>query len=230
MRAFVESRPTAVRSVLINANLPHPDWLTRALPAEKIRSAHQDELERCCGGVVHQGLVALGAPPRMLDLPEFLDRAPALVLALDGLTDPRNVGALLRSAEALGVGGVLMTNDRAPELTPGLVKAAAGAVEHLPLVRVVNLSRALVDAKRRGFWVVGLDAEGDVDLEDSARLPDPPLILVIGAEGRGLRPLVQRHCDRLVRISMVGRTESLNAAVAGAIAIHVLASRLRPPS
>jgi len=170
--------------------------------------------------------VALGRPPRFRDLDEILATKPEVLVVLDGLTDPRNVGAVMRSAEASGTGGVVMAKDRAPGLTPALVKAAAGAVEWLPIARVTNLARSLGHLRSGGFWVVGLDAAGDVDLADPGAVPGLPAALVLGAEGGGIRPLVRKACDRLVRIPMRGRTESFNVSVAAGIGLWEL-SRLR---
>ncbi len=227
VQAFVEARPGDVGSVLVESRNESPGWLSGLAPG-RIRAAERVELDRLAGGVAHQGLIAVGRPPPALEIAALWGQRPALVLAVDGVTDARNVGALLRSAEAFGAGAAILTHDRAPGLSPGLVKAAAGAVERLPLVRVVNLARILLEARQQGYWTLGLDADGDVDLRDSARLPDPPRILVVGSEGRGLRPLIRSRCDRLVRIGMPGLAESLNAAVAGGIALFALAGADRP--
>ncbi len=227
VQAFVETRPADVGTVLVEPRSEPPGWLSPLLQT-RIRTVERVELDRLAGGVAHQGIIAVGRPPPSLEIAALWVRRPALVLAVDGVTDARNVGALLRSAEAFGAGAAILTRDRAPGLSPGLVKAAAGAVERLPLARVVNLARVLLDARQQGYWTLGLDADGDVDLRDSERLPDPPRILVVGAEGRGLRPLIRSRCDRLVRIGMPGRAESLNAAVAGGIALFALAGPDRP--
>jgi 23S rRNA (guanosine2251-2'-O)-methyltransferase len=173
----------------------------------------------------HQGVVARVAPREYADLGDLLavpaGRAePALFLALDQVQDPGNVANLLRTAEALGVHGVLLPRHQAAGLTPHVVRAAAGALEHLPLARVGNLAQSLDVFKQAGCRVIGAVAEGSgaeapwrVDLRG-------PVTLVLGSEGRGLRPLVARHCDVLVRIPLPGRVGSLNVAAAGAALLY----------
>jgi 23S rRNA (guanosine2251-2'-O)-methyltransferase len=177
----------------------------------------------------HQGVALVVAPRRWADPDEILALAaqrgePPLVLALDSLEDPQNVGTLLRSAEAAGVHGALFPTRRQAPLTPAAVKASAGAVEHLRLAPVDDLPGALADLRARGVRVVG--ADGDAPL--TAREADlrGPLAIVVGSEGRGLGTAVRRRCDLLVRIPMLGRIESLNAAVAGSILLYeVVAQR-----
>lgn len=145
-------------------------------------------------------------------------RTPPLVVLLDELTDPQNVGSLIRSAEALGASGLILPKHRSAGVTPAVVKASAGAVFHLPIVRVVNLRQTIRRLKEKGLLALGLSPEGtnlifELDLTG-------PLALVVGSEGRGLREGVKRECDRLVRIPMKGEVDSLNAAVAGAIALY----------
>ena len=178
-------------------------------------------------GVVHQGVVATGDAPPALSLKELTPRDHPLLLALDQVTDPRNVGAILRTAEAAGISGVVVTRDSAPDLPPALVKTAAGAVEYLPMLRVANLARALDELGERGFWRIGLDGEGEVDVLAPDAIPGFPAVLVAGAEGRGLRPLVRRQLDRVATIPMVGRTESLNVSVACGIGVAALARAFR---
>ena len=144
------------------------------------------------------------------------------MLVLDEVTDPRNVGALLRSAEAAGVGAVVLARDRAPQLSPALVKAAAGAIEWLPLVRVVNITRSLEALQEAGYWTIGLAGEAESSLYEPGAVPGLPAALVVGSEGAGMRPLVRRACHRLVHIPMLGRTSSLNVSVAAAVALFEL--------
>jgi 23S rRNA (guanosine2251-2'-O)-methyltransferase len=150
--------------------------------------------------------------------------APApesILLALDELEDPRNVGALIRTAEAAGVDGVVILERRAAGITPAVVNASSGAVEHLAVSRETNLARWIGRAREAGYWTIGLDGGPDsLDLFD-ADLP-LPAVIVVGSEGRGLRRLTREHCDMLVRIPMYGRIESLNAAAAGSIALYQL--------
>ncbi len=180
------------------------------------------------GGGVHQGIVLQTAAAETLDLDSLirgcssLDESP-LLLALDGLTDPHNLGAIVRSAEALGAHGLVIPQRRSAGLTGSVAKVAAGALEHLPVARVVNLNRSLETLKKEGFRVIGLAEEGDetlseVDLEG-------PLVVVTGSEDKGLSLLTRRHCDHLVRIPLRGVTPSLNASVATAMMLYEVARR-----
>jgi len=169
-----------------------------------------------------QGVVAYIREFDYLDLESFLEalsseREP-VVLLLDELTDPQNVGSLIRSAEALGARGVILPRHRACGVTPTVVKASAGAVFHLPVVRVTNLRRAMERLREAGFRVWGLEARAEKALFEAEL--SGPLALVVGSEGRGLREGVRRACDGLLSIPLPGRVESLNAAVAGAIALY----------
>ena len=147
----------------------------------------------------------------------------SLVLALDQVNDPRNLGAILRTAAALGVEGVILPDRRSAELGGACAKAASGALDLVPLVEVVNLGRTLADLKQRGYWVVGLDAAGSAALE-TLDLP-PRIVLVLGSEGEGLRRLVAEQCDHLARLEIDPRMESLNVSVAAGIALYLLARR-----
>ncbi len=176
-------------------------------------------------GANHQG-VALEAEPYR-DTPfEDLIELPGTILVLDHLQDPQNVGTLFRAAEAAGVAGVVLPQDRAAEITPAVVNASAGAVEHLRIATVPNLARALESLKRGGRWVVGLDAgPGSSDIF-SAEIP-VPAVLVVGAEGSGIGANLRKHCDLLLALPMRGKVESLNAATAGAIALYEVMRRER---
>lgn len=178
--------------------------------------------ERLLPDAVHQGLYleadALAAPA--------VDKLPAqgVVLVLDQITDPHNVGAIFRSAAAFAVTAIVTTERHSPEATGALAKAASGALEHVPFVSVQNLARGLAALKAGGFTVVGLDSEGDGDL---AALPlHAPLALVLGAEGKGLRQLTKETCDHLARIDVPGAIKSLNVSNAAALALYVASRRL----
>jgi 23S rRNA (guanosine2251-2'-O)-methyltransferase len=149
---------------------------------------------------------------------------PAFLVALDGITDPGNLGAILRSAEGAGATGVVLPRHRAVHVTPAAAKAAAGAVEYLPMAVVGGLPAALTDLKKRGVWVVGLDAAGDQSVHDLT-LADEPVVLVVGSEGRGLSRLARERCDVLIHIPQHGRLASLNAGAAAAVACFEVARR-----
>jgi 23S rRNA (guanosine2251-2'-O)-methyltransferase len=172
----------------------------------------------------HQGVVARVSPYVYSTLEGILgqcakaERAPLLLL-LDLLQDPQNFGSLLRTAEAVGVDGVIIPERRAVGVTPAVVNASAGAVEHLAVARVTNLARNIDELKQQDFWVVGLEAAPEAQRYDQADLLGP-LALVVGSEGSGLRRLVREKCDFLVRLPMRGRVASLNASVAGSVALY----------
>lgn len=187
----------------------------------------RDEVDELAAGQVHQGVVAIAPSFPYADLRRVLSgisTGKRLIVALDGITDPHNVGSIARTAEAVGAAALVVPARRASGVTPTVEKAAAGALAHLPVVRVTNLVRALRQAKEAGFWVVGLDAEGDVDVTDSALL-DESVVVVVGSEGDGLAHLTRVECDALVRLPMRGRVASLNASVAAAVAMYEVARR-----
>jgi len=183
------------------------------------------ELDRLTGGAIHQG-VALRVRPYEYAHPEdFSKRLPAtqpLIVALDGVTDPRNLGAVIRSAAAFGATGVVVPTRRSAGVTAGAWKASAGALARLPVAQAVNLTRALEGYKKAGFFVAGLDAGGTTDVRDMS-IADGPMVLVVGSEGRGLSRVVANACDMLVSIPMVSGNESLNAGIAASIALYEIA-------
>jgi 23S rRNA (guanosine2251-2'-O)-methyltransferase len=194
----------------------------------------RNELDRLTEGAVHQGL-AIRVPAYEyadpLDLVQLAeDQAePPLIVALDSITDPRNLGAVVRSAGAFGVHGVVVPERRAAGMTASAWKTSAGAAARVPVARATNLTRQLKDYQAEGLMVAGLDADGTVDISD-LDLADGPLVLVIGSEGKGMSRLVAETCDVLVRIPTATTTESLNAGVAAGIALYEIARRRRPAS
>ncbi|OGO10247.1 MAG: 23S rRNA (guanosine(2251)-2'-O)-methyltransferase RlmB [Chloroflexi bacterium RBG_13_60_9] len=196
------------------------------LRVERVPPAALDKL-----GGNHQGVAVQAGEYPLAPIEEILTRSEsagpeALLLILDQIQDPQNMASLLRTAEAAGVDGVILPLRRAAGVTPAVVNASAGAVEHLAIAQA-NLAQAIEEIKRRGIWVAGLDADPAGESLLGADLTGP-LALVIGSEGEGLRPLVRKSCDRLVRLPMHGRIESLNAAAAGSIALYlVLQQRMK---
>ena len=185
-------------------------------------------LGQLTGGAVHQGIVLQTAAVETLDLQSLIEGCAGLgesplLLALDGLTDPHNLGAIIRSAEALGAHGVVLPQRRSAGLTGSVAKVAAGALEHLPVARVVNLNRSLEALKQAGYRVIGLAEEGDITLPDVDL--DGPLVIVTGSEKQGISLLTRRHCDQLVRVPLRGVTPSLNASVATAMCLYEVARR-----
>jgi len=171
---------------------------------------------------VHQGLLAEADPLSSPDLSEI--EPTGIVLVLDQITDPHNVGAILRTAAGFAVSAVVTTARHSPEATGVLAKSASGALEYVPISTVQNLSRALAELKQRGYLLVGLDSTGESDLSE---LPlRAPLALVLGAEGKGLRQLTRTTCDRLARLDLPGKIKSLNVSNAAALALYVATTRL----
>jgi len=193
----------------------------RGIPVERVPRADIDWHTR---GAHHQGVAAIAPELSISTLEEITFGPQSLVLALDELQDPQNFGAILRSAVALGTTAVLWPEHSSAPLSPATFRASAGAVEHATLCRVQSLPTALSELSARGLDIVGLDAHGDELLQD-AQL-DLPLVLVVGAEGKGLRKPVKQACSRLVRLPMkAGAVDSLNASVAVAIALYEVARR-----
>jgi 23S rRNA (guanosine2251-2'-O)-methyltransferase len=198
------------------------------VPVQELAAADFDRLAP--PGLPHQGVLLEAGPVPELTLEDLLpgpDEGGWLV-ALDGVEDPQNLGAILRVADAAGARGALLPERRAAPLSPAVARASAGALEHLPVARVGNLARALHLLKDRGFWVHGAAPEASLDLYEAPdRLFDRRLVLVVGAEGRGLRPGVRAAVDTLYRIPMQGRVASLNVATAAAVVLFEWARRAR---
>jgi len=177
---------------------------------------------------VHQGIALQTAAADSLSLSILIEACaempePSLLMAVDGLTDPHNLGAIMRSAEALGAHGMVLPQRRAAGLTGSVAKVAAGALDYLPVARVVNLNRSLESLKEAGYRVIGLAEEGQLTLSEADL--EGPLVVVTGSEDSGLSLLTRRHCDQLVRIPLRGMTPSLNASVATAIVVYEVARR-----
>ena len=192
------------------------------------------EMIRREGSSNPQGVTLEAGPLPQLDLEELVEKIgnvdqssrPRRLLALDGVEDPQNVGALIRVAEASGVDGLLLTNRRSPPLSPALARASAGAVEWLPVARIPNLARSIKLLKSNGFWVIGADPDASLSLFDAPdRLLGGPQLVLLGAEGRGLRPSIRALVDHALRIPMEGRVASLNVSAAGAVLLFELARR-----
>jgi 23S rRNA (guanosine2251-2'-O)-methyltransferase len=189
------------------------------IPVERLPRQRLDTL-----GEGHQGVALEVSGYPYSNLPDLLalvyeSREPAFLLILDALQDPQNLGTLLRTAEAVGVGGVLLPLRHTATVSPAVVSASSGASEHL-LIAQANLAQAIDSLKKAGVWVVGLEGDPTAQYPNHVRL-DGPLALVVGNEGQGMRSLVRDSCDLLLRLPMRGRIESLNAAVAGSVALYL---------
>ena len=180
-----------------------------------VRFEQRNALDRLAGSSAHQGVVALGAARKYADLDSVA--GAELVVVLDGVEDPHNLGAIIRTAHAAGAGAVVIPERRAASVTDVVAKAAAGALEHLPVVRVSNVNRTLEQLKEQEYWIYGLDERGteQYDRIDWAAKS----ALVLGGEGKGLHDQVRKHCDLLVRIPMAGKISSLNVSVAAGVVL-----------
>lgn len=179
-----------------------------------------DALDRKAKGQKHQGVIAEISQVEYSSLEEILSSNPKLLLLVDGVEDPRNLGAVLRTAEAAGVDGVLLPHRHTCGITPAAVKTSAGAAMHLKVCRIGNVAQTLALLKKEGFWTVGLDTNGEEGFSQLNR--DLPLVLVVGGEDRGLRRLVRQNCDFLIRLPILGNVSSLNLSVAAGIAIYAV--------
>jgi len=180
-----------------------------------VRFEPRSALDRLAGSPAHQGVVALGAAQKYADIEAAAETR--LVVVLDGVEDPHNLGAIIRTAHAAGAGSVIIPERRAASVTDVVAKAAAGALEHLPIARVTNINRALEELKERGFWIYGLDERGEQNYD--AVDYGSPTAFVLGGEGKGLHEQVRKHCDVLVRIPMAGKISSLNVSVAAGVVL-----------
>jgi 23S rRNA (guanosine2251-2'-O)-methyltransferase len=196
----------------------------------RVRQESKEQLTLLAQTAAHQGVVAMVKPQQSLSIEDLFEKptenpsAARLLLALDGVEDPQNLGALLRVADGAGVDGVVLTERRAAPLSPVAVKASAGASEHLRIARVVNLVRALEELKKQNIWVIGLDERGTADYDQFDLTGN--CVIVLGREGAGLHDLVRKTCDHLLRIPMAGGVSSLNVSAAGAVVLYE-ASRQR---
>lgn len=226
LEAFRAGRP--VRRLLLADNLREEPRLQelRRLAADRklsVEPADRHLLDDIAHSEAHQGVVAYVARRKYWDLEPMArealaERGDALLLMLDSLQDPQNLGTLSRSAEATGVGGIVLSSNRSPEITPSVVKASAGAAEHLRYARVANLAQATDTLKGLGFWIVGLAGEAETSYTDFDYRR--PLVLIVGAEGEGMHQLLRKKCDALVSLPMLGQVGSLNAAVAGSVLLY----------
>ncbi|MFO1012395.1 MAG: 23S rRNA (guanosine(2251)-2'-O)-methyltransferase RlmB [Caulobacteraceae bacterium] len=213
---------------------PHHLWVTperaKAL-TERFGNRLRGEIvdnqaiaQKLPAGAVHQGIALDIAAPPGVDVRDLAKSPHGVLLMLDQVTDPQNVGAILRSAAAFGVRGVIMQDRHAPALSGALAKAAAGAADAIPVCRATNLSRALETLADAGWRAVGLSGHADLDLDQA--LDGSPTVLVLGSEGEGIRRLVAEHCDVLAKIPMPGGFESLNVSAAAAVALYAASRKV----
>jgi 23S rRNA (guanosine2251-2'-O)-methyltransferase len=220
-------RARSVLNAWATAGAAREPWL-RDVP---VRTATAEEIERRCGSSAHQGVCAEAGPYPYLAVDELLGGESPLLVALDQVQDPQNLGSICRTAECAGASGVVIPERRAAEVTPAVCKASAGAVEHLAVARVRNVADFLAQAARAGCWCYGASAKGLAGTRAPVAYDTPDyagagVVLVLGSEGSGLRPRVAKACDELIALPLLGRIESLGvSAAAAAILYEILQSR-----
>jgi 23S rRNA (guanosine2251-2'-O)-methyltransferase len=215
-----------VRTVYVSSSAAHDPAVAAIveLAGASVQLVSPERLEKLARTDAPQGVVALASPVRSADLDALYAADDAFLVAVDGVTDPRNLGAVMRSAETAGATGIIVGRHRAAHVTPAVTKAAAGAIEHLPVALVGGIPNALERAQRAGVWTVGLDEHGKTALSELG-VADQRVVLVLGAEGRGLGRLTRARCDVLVRIPTYGTVPSLNVSAAATLACHEVARR-----
>ena len=238
MREILYGRRAVCESLRAGRRRPHKlmlaegirqaDVIGQIVSLAKQAGVHTDRTPRSnldqIGNIRHQGVTLETSPYPYVPLDDIIALAksgdePPLLLLLDQVQDPQNMGSLLRTAEAVGVHGIVIQRKRAASVTPAVVRASAGAVEHLPVAQVTNLVNAIERLKTNDVWVAGLEAMGDAERYDRADLGGA-LAIVVGSEGKGLRRLVRERCDFLLQLPMRGRVASLNASVAGSVVLY----------
>jgi 23S rRNA (guanosine2251-2'-O)-methyltransferase len=235
VREALKSSHLRLQRVWVASRNPSPSLQSILELAQKrnipLTFTDKEALEKMAGGGLHQNIIGLVEETFYADLEEMLVRpkkeeTKTLFLILDGIQDPQNFGSLIRTALGCGVQGIIIPKDRAVGITPAVIKASAGAAAHMPVVRVVNISMTIDRLKKEGIWVYGASGEGknliyDLDLNID-------LAIVIGAEGKGIRPLVKKKCDRLFSIPMKGPVSSFNASVSGGMILYeVMRQRMK---
>jgi 23S rRNA (guanosine2251-2'-O)-methyltransferase len=223
VRAALENPARHIRRLFATENAARRLAEDGVIPAVEVELVRPDVIAARLGpDAVHQGLLAEADPLSSLDIEDLPDAG--LLLVFDQITDPHNVGAILRTAAAFAVAAVVTTARHSPEATGVLAKSASGALEHVPIVSVQNLARAMTELKQRGFQLVGLDSSGETDLSEISL--SPSLALVLGAEGKGLRQLTRATCDRVARLDLPGKIKSLNVSNAAALALYIASKRM----
>ncbi len=216
-------RAHAVRELWATASTAREPWLARA----DVHVHSAEEIETRCGSSSHQGICVQAGGYPYVSADEMLTQQAPLIVALDQVQDPQNLGSICRTAECAGAAGVVIPERRAAEVTAAVCKASAGAVEHLKVARVRNIADFLADASKAGCWCYGASAEAKVAY-DAPDYGDGGVVLVLGSEGDGLRPRVAKACDELIALPMRGSIESLGVSAAAAVVLYeILQNRLR---
>lgn len=220
---FVASYPEKVNKVLLTSNRPKLEKLLKALGIT-FQRVPLSKVEELCGRVNHQGVVALISPVSYYNL-EAISSEERIVLALDGIEDPQNLGAILRTAEAAGISSVIIPSRRSATVTPAVIKASSGAAVRLKIIRVNSMVSVIRRLKDLGFWIIGSDVEGSVKY-DEIDYPFPS-VLILGSEGKGMHRSIRNLCDMKIYIPIYGKVQSLNVSVACGIILYEMVKKLR---
>ncbi|MFM8236154.1 MAG: 23S rRNA (guanosine(2251)-2'-O)-methyltransferase RlmB [Actinomycetota bacterium] len=218
-----------VRAVYVSSGVERDPLVAEIIEAagRSLRIVTPEKVEHIARSETHQGVVAQCAPLRPAELDDLAAAEDAFLVVLDGVTDPRNLGAIIRTADTAGATGVVVGRHRSAHVSPAVTKAAAGAIEHVPIAVVGGIPAALDRLRRAGCWTVGLDERARTSVHE-LDLAGERLALVLGAEGRGLARLTRERCDVLVRIPVHGHVPSLNVSAAAAVVLHEVARRRHP--
>lgn len=230
VRELLAAQERRVREVWIADGANENDVLIEIMDLARdqrvtVKKVGRESLHRTASSESPQGVLAFAEALHEYELEELIDPAMnPFLLAFDGVTDPHNLGAIIRTGECAGITGIILPRHRSVHVTPTVAKASAGAIEHVPMAMVAGLPAALTECKDAGVWTVGLDMDGDVDIQDLT-VADQPLVMIFGAEGKGLSRLTKQRCDVLARIPQYGNVASLNVSAAGAVACFEVAKK-----
>jgi len=225
VRELLVAQRRRVKSVYVSSTAEDLDDIAE-LAGAQLRIVPPERIVGLAKTDAPQGVVAIATPLQSADLVRLLREPDAFLVGLDGVTDPHNLGAILRTAETAGVTGLILPRRRSAHVTATVTKAAAGAIERVPIALVSGISAALERAAREKVWSIGLDGDAERTIDDLA-VATEPVVVVLGAEGRGLSRLVRERCDLVVQIPMYGHIESLNVSAAAAIVLHRIAALRR---
>ena len=222
----LQSRPEIIKKIYVLSSLKDKELLNQLKKCScPVSLCDRNQLDQLAKDSHHQGIVFDIKDIPNVDI-QHLTKHAQIVVSLDGIQDPHNVGAILRTCECTGVDGLILTKHRSAGLSPSAIKTSAGAAFHVPVSTVNNLSQTIQQLKQEGFWVIGTDMENARDYREG--IYDTKLCIVIGSEGKGISPLVKKHCDYMVSIPMVGKTSSLNASVACGVLLYQIYQARNP--
>lgn len=226
----LKEQPEAIEEIYAAKGIRDQKLLKQLAKLPNVRWVAREKLDAMTGGAAHQGIAAKVRKIRMLELDELMGRLPkdrpGFLVALDGIQDPHNLGAILRTADCAGADGVIVTKHNSAGLTPTAIKTSTGAAYTVPVAGVSSMAKALQTLKEKGFWIAGTDMQGARDYRKG--MYTEPTVIVIGSEGKGMSPLVKKQCDYMVKLPMKGAITSLNASVAAALLLYEVLNQREP--